>query len=404
MGSRLSASHQEMTSAPSIETRERDAEKKTAEAELRPKVLLVSPLPPPEGGVATWTQRFLGSDVAENVALHHLNTALNSHDDLSASLPSRAVRSLAALFRFAWSGVLIRPKVVHLTTNGFAGFYRDMLYVFIAKAIGAKVILNIRFGDLDRFLGGVPAIARPLVKASLRACWCLVPITSDAAKVAAQTGNPRVEIIPNCVDIRDDHMGETAADAKSGLRVLYVGWVIPAKGITELIKAVGQVDGATLTMIGPAIQRLSDGDERWAEKVISELNLEEQVKLAGRVEPEQARAAYRTHDVLALPSHREGFSNVVIEAMEAGIPVVATGVGANPEILRDSTDGFIVGVRDVDHLADRLQWLRDHPVERENMGRSARERVKELYSVERVSAMWVNLYRRAIAKEAVASS
>lgn len=389
-----------MASAPGVETRESEVEKKKAEAELRPKVLLVSPLPPPEGGVATWTQRFLGSDVAENVTLHHLNTALASHDDLSASLMVRAARALTALFRFAWGCVRIRPKVVHLTTHGFASYYRDMLYVFVAKAIGAKVILNIRFGDLDRFLAGVPAIAGPVVKASLRACWCLVPITRAAAEVAVQIGNPRVEVIPNCVDIRDD-MKRTTPNGE-GLRVLYIGWVIPAKGIAELVEAVGRVDGATLTMIGPAIQRLSGGDGRWVERVIAELRVGEQVNLAGRVDPEETRSAYRTHDVLALASYREGFSNVVIEAMEAGIPVVATGVGANTEILRDGTDGFIVEVRDVDQLADRLQWLRDHPVEREKMGRNARQRVKELYSVEKVSTMWVDLYARAVAKETVA--
>ncbi|HIA14147.1 MAG TPA: glycosyltransferase, partial [Nitrospirales bacterium] len=77
------------------------------------------------------------------------------------------------------------------------------------------------------------------------------------------------------------------------------------------------------------------------------------------------------------------------------VPVVAFRINAMLEIVRDGTDGFLIDGGDVGMLSDRLRWLKNHPKERRRMGRSARERVTNLYSVERVTAMWVDLYKRA---------
>ena len=205
----------------------------------------------------------------------------------------------------------------------------------------------------------------------------------------------RIEVIPNCVDILSDSGEKRSRSQGGGVRVLYVGWVIPAKGIRELLRAVAQVEGANLTIIGPLVIGLAGDDGQWIDKSIGDLHLEGRVRLVGRVEPEMARQACREHDVLVLPSYQEGFPNVVLEAMEAGIPVIATNVGAIPEIIRDRTDGFLVDVGDVGELSDRLRWLKEHPQERVQMGRAARERVSKLYSVERVAGLWVDLYKRA---------
>jgi glycosyltransferase involved in cell wall biosynthesis len=91
----------------------------------------------------------------------------------------------------------------------------------------------------------------------------------------------------------------------------------------------------------------------------------------------------------------EGFPNVILEAMEAGLPVVATRVGAVPEIVRDQKDGLLFDVGDVETLSAHLKWLKDHPDDRVRMGQSGRERVSQHYSVSRVAQMWTDLYRRA---------
>jgi glycosyltransferase involved in cell wall biosynthesis len=210
-------------------------------------------------------------------------------------------------------------------------------------------------------------------------------------------GCRRVEKIPNCIDIRNESDVTISADPNNCLRVLYVGWVIPEKGINDLLKMIAQVDGTILTIVGPIIPQLSGGSSQWIYEAIKELHLEERVRLVGRLETEAARRVYRQYDVFVMPSFRknEAFPNVILEAMEAGVPIIAIRVHAMPEMLRDGTDGFLVDGGDVEMLADRLRWLKNHPKERRRMGRSARERATLLYSVERVTGMWADLYKRA---------
>ena len=172
--------------------------------DLRPKIMLLSPWPPTEGGSASWTQRILASEVMKGVALYHFNTSLGGgHSRLGVPLVMRLARSVFPLPRFVWACIRRWPSIIHITSSGFPGYYRDMLYIFFARLLGRKVVVNLRFGDIDAFLQGTPGILRPLVRASLRSCWCVVPITRPMAKVIQELGCRRVEVIPNCVDIRN---------------------------------------------------------------------------------------------------------------------------------------------------------------------------------------------------------
>ena len=363
------------------------------------RVLLMSPLPPPEGGIASWTQRVLMSDAFKGISLIHVDTSLGGgHYSVGGPVLSRVIRSAVPVPKFVWACVRWRPQVVHLTISGFPGYYRDMVYICVAILLRRKVLLNLRFGDEDAFSQGVPRLLRPFVRASLRASWCVVPITQPMVNATRSLGCCNVEKIPNCIDIRDESDVMISAAQNNCLRVLYVGWVIPSKGVKELLEAMVQVDGASLTIVGPIIPQLSSGNSQWIHQIIEELHLEEQVHLVGRLETEAVRQLYRQYDVLVMPSFRnkEAFPNVVLEAMEASIPVVAFRVNAMLEIVRDGTDGFLIDGGDVGMLADRLRWLKNNPKERRRMGRSARERVTNLYSVERVTGLWVDLYKRAV--------
>jgi glycosyltransferase involved in cell wall biosynthesis len=370
------------------------------EDSLRPRVLLVSPLPPPEGGIASWTTRILASDIPNRTTLIHLDTSLRTeHQKLGRGFLTRLVRSAVPIPRFIWACLKYRPAIIHIASSGFPGYYRDMIYILVARLLGKRVTLNLRMGDVNAITSGVWAPLRPLISISLRACWCVIPITQPMAEAVRNLGCRNVEIIPNCIDILDEerlrrtNFPDDFPDER--LRVLYVGWLIPAKGIFELLTAVSRIPESALTLVGPQIFRGGTTGAGWVEDTARELGICQRVQLTGGLDPETARATYRRHDVFVLPSHMEGFPNVILEAMEAGLPVVATRVGAVPEIVRDQKDGLLFDVGDVETLSAHLKWLKDHPDDRVRMGQSGRERVSQHYSVSRVAQMWTDLYRRA---------
>jgi glycosyltransferase involved in cell wall biosynthesis len=101
--------------------------------------------------------------------------------------------------------------------------------------------------------------------------------------------------------------------------------------------------------------------------------------------------------VFLLPSHAEGMPNAVLEAMGAGLPVIATPVGAIPEMLGEGAGGRLVPVRDAAGLAQALLELQADPALRHSMGEWNRARVEACYRMDRVLVRLDHLYKCASA-------
>jgi glycogen synthase len=106
---------------------------------------------------------------------------------------------------------------------------------------------------------------------------------------------------------------------------------------------------------------------------------------------------YREADVFVLPTWREGFPNVVIEAMAAGLPVVATPVGAIAEAIEDGKSGLLVPVRDAAALEAALRRLIEDAALRHALGAAARARVESVFAFETVVARLAAIYDELLA-------
>lgn len=160
-------------------------------------------------------------------------------------------------------------------------------------------------------------------------------------------------------------------------RVLYVGRVTRHKGLGQLIRAIGSVDGATLEVSG----------EGWwkpaAEKLVARLGLESRVRFLGWLAPSELDAAYRRAAVVAVPSlWPEPFGMVGVEAMARGRPVVASATGGIPEWLADGETGLLTPPGDVRALASALERLLGHPDLRARMGAAGAEHVRRRFTAD----------------------
>lgn len=152
-------------------------------------------------------------------------------------------------------------------------------------------------------------------------------------------------------------------------RALFVGRVGPRKGVHYLLKAWQelQLPDAELLLVGnnefPAKWLPQDSD-------------------TFRYVPSVPHAAlneyYSAANILVFPSLVEGFGLVLLEAMACGIPVITTPNTAGPDILTDGVEGFIVPIRDVEALKDKIEWCYCHPQELAEMGRAARRKAEQL--------------------------
>jgi glycosyltransferase involved in cell wall biosynthesis len=158
--------------------------------------------------------------------------------------------------------------------------------------------------------------------------------------------------------------------------LLYLGRLEIVKGVAYLIRAFHELDRAGVKLV-----LAGDGSERNSlERLAKELGILNQVRFVGYVEPANAAPYYALAEALVLPSitvpsGKETWGLVVNEAMNQGVPVIATdAVGAAAGgLVQDGVNGFIVPERDSDALASALRRILDDPALRQRMSRNARE-------------------------------
>jgi glycosyltransferase involved in cell wall biosynthesis len=178
----------------------------------------------------------------------------------------------------------------------------------------------------------------------------------------------------------------------------YVGRLWPQKRVRDAIWAIEVVRNIKpkimLLVIGDGPERLDLVD--YAEKV----TIQDRIRFLGhRDDVPHLRSAM---DVLVQPSEFEGMPNSVMEAMNAGLPVVATRIPGNDELVVDGETGFLVPVGDTKALASRVNRILDDSVLRSSLGQAGQRRVREQFGVDKMVEGHVKLYRTMARKKGIA--
>ncbi len=236
-------------------------------------------------------------------------------------------------------------------------FPDGVVAAWIAKKLNLPVVLSARGCDVNHYME-MPLRHNQIVRALMNASG--VTVVSEAlGKKVEEYGisKEKIRFIPNGVNIhnffpRDKvECRKKLAILKDAKVILFVGQIIPVKGITTLLEAVLMLKERAMhfkiVMIGNG-QLLRDVDA-----FIEKHNLSGIFTLLGEIPQEELPDYLGASDVLCLPSIREGRPNVVIEAIASGRPVVASNVGGVPELVDDFT-GILVPPQNPEALADSL--------------------------------------------------
>jgi len=214
-------------------------------------------------------------------------------------------------------------------------------------------------------------------------------LNPDIQDVFVRRGVPRdrLEVVPNGVDlarfedVRDEEIRNVTEryDLGDSPVLLFVGTVMPRKGVTDLIEAVASVvdDGHDVRLLVAGENGLDETYTRQVTSLIAERELEEHVELVGYVPDEELPGLYARADVFVMPSLEEGFGMAVVEAMAAGTPVIGSRVGAIPRLLGDDECGFVVDAGDVEAVADRISRLLNSSAARTVRSDRATRRARE---------------------------
>jgi glycosyltransferase involved in cell wall biosynthesis len=272
----------------------------------------------------------------------------------------------------------LRADVVHTHL-----VHADVFGGIAAKLRGARLVSTKHNDDPFR-VGAFRYVERGLARAADR----IVTITESLRRFTVdQVGVPeaKVETIHYGLDGLPEPWGENPPDdVPAGARILLsTSRLVPQKGVDQAVRALPELPNDVVLVV------LGEGPERSAlEQLAHELGVWERLFLPGRV-PDVA-SWLRRASVYVHPARWEGFGLGVLEAMHAGLPVVATSVSSLPELVVDGETGLLVPRDDTAALGRAVVAALQRP----RLGAAGRKRARTEFSVERMASRTAALYER----------
>jgi glycosyltransferase involved in cell wall biosynthesis len=241
----------------------------------------------------------------------------------------------------------------------------------VALTTGKPFVVQVWGTDVE-LAQRVPSLARSV----LRRARLVIAASSALAERARALGARDVRVIPSGVELPED-----AGEPDEPPHVLYAGRLSAEKGVLDLVEAAR---GLPLVVVG-------DGPLR--------VRVPEAL---GFVPHEELGEYYRRAAVVAVPSRREGFGVVAVEAAAWGRPVVASAVGGLLDIVADGQTGIHVPPGDVAALRSALERLLSDGRLRARLGAAARERARERFSWEAATSATLAAYEEALRRREIA--
>ena len=280
-----------------------------------------------------------------------------------------------------------RPDVVHAHEPFVPG-----PAMFAALASRAPVVGTFHaYADRSRLLSAAaPALRRIWKRLAVR-----VAVSRAAARfVTRPMGGGAVRIVPNGADV-DLFATARPADLPEGRRILFVNRLDPRKGFRVMVEAFRMLASERPDVV---LVVAGDGPDRGA---LAELpaSARERIVMLGNVPHDDLPPYHAASEVFCAPSTgRESFGIVLVEAMAAGLPVVATDIPGYREVVRDGIEGVLVPPRDADSLADAIDGLLDDPDLAKRLAEAGRQR-SQRYSWDTVAKEIEEIYREVAGRD-----
>ncbi|HSN19647.1 MAG TPA: glycosyltransferase family 4 protein [Usitatibacter sp.] len=350
----------------------------------RPVVLLLGPHRAALSGVATHVNLLMDSLLGDDFELVHFQVGSEGRDEGAIG---RLLRLLFSPFALAAAIVFRHASIVHLNTSlNPRAYWRDVAYLLVAKALGARVVYQVHGGALPRrFFAGRPALTR-FLRWTLGLPDLLVVLARCELEAYREFLPGRdVAMLPNAVDCRPFSLLPVVGCAeKSPLQLVYIGRLAREKGLYEALQGVRLAHelgvDARLAVAG------GGPEEGRLKRYAHALGIATRVTFAGPVFGADKLRLLEGAHVSLLPSYSEGLPYALLESMAAGVPVIATAVGAIPDVMTDGIHGLLVPARDGKAIAEALAVLSGDRERISWMSRACRRRIRAAFSIDRLAA------------------
>lgn len=369
----------------------------------KPRILFVLHLPPPVHGAAVVGKCIHDSErVNRAFDCHYVNlTTARSLEDIGKGGLKKLMAFARKLLEIRRAIKSTKPEAVYVTPNTAGGpFYKDFVVVQLCKWwSGRKVILHFHNKGVstrqehwldDRLYRRFFHNAEVILLGK--------PLFEDVKRYVKEE---QVHYCPNGIPDSSYVYAERAHEVPC---ILWLTNIMLTKGLMEYLDALAMLKeqgvGFQADFVGGATAEMSEEQFRLA---LRERGLEDCTQYAGRKYGEEKERFFNGADIFVLPSYTEAFPLTILEAMQHGLPIVATNVGGISTAVENGINGILIGgdkpVMSLDYrpdaqeLADALQKLLTNQALRQQMGMAGREKFEREFTQERFENRFVEVMK-----------
>lgn len=350
----------------------------------------MGPAQPAIGGIASYIDGLVQSNLAEKYEIHVLNIATIKKRPISYGKSKLTAKSVLDTLKIFWKFIIViyafRPDIIHICSSSYFGFYEKIVLALAARVLTHKVLFHIMGGGFKDFYDR--SRMKLVIKTSLRIPNKIAVLSvswSEWLKQIVPEG--KICILPNAIK-----MHEQVYIKDQLCKFIFLGVLRRDKGVYDIVQAAETLKkniGSNFRIIfaggGPELEGL--------EKQVRHGGLDDVIELTGQISMEQKERYLNNAHCLLLPSYFEGFPTVLLEGMAAGLFVIATYVGAIPEVVKDGRNGLLVQPGDVKKLYRSMEIVVLNIETYSSLGMANIEIVRESFSWDVVGQLIDNIYR-----------
>ncbi|MEG0012349.1 MAG: glycosyltransferase [Muribaculaceae bacterium] len=359
------------------------------------KVLLLAPSPELAGGIARWTMHILSyySSHKGDCELEFLNTSQSKYslNRTGFNRLSSGIRNYLNVIKDFKSRIKIKQyDVIHITTSASLSLLKDLILINIAHKNDIQAIIHFRFGR-------IPDLSKNnnwewiLLKKVVANCDNAITIDMKSYETLVKYGFKNIINIPN--PLSQDII--QAIDLNKNITrqprlLVFVGQMLRTKGIYELVEVCSTISDIQLHMYGT----LPSGVKENIQSLVG-YESDKWLHICGEIPYEIIVKKMLEANIFVLPTYTEGFPNVILESMACGCPIIASSVGAIPEMLNIGNNepcGIGIDPKNKVQLKTAIEYLLNNPIIATELGDRAKRRVVEEYKIDSVWKKMISVW------------
>lgn len=337
------------------------------------------------GGIGRWAGYLQRSwqEAGLEPPLEIIDTRGHGHAGRAASSFARALLRLITLRAQG------RLGLIHANLSKRGSTLRKIIVSALARLLGIPLVIHLHGSGYHEFYDPLPPRLQRPIRAMFRRAARVIVLGQFWADWVAD----RMDLPSHRIDILYNGVPATTRQPRSATpHIVLLGRIGPRKGVPELLEALTAIADRswTATLAG-------DGDLEPYRSFVAEHGLAPRIHFPGWLDAEAAAALLQSADILALPSHAENFPISIIEALAASVAVVATPVGATPELLQDGISALFVPIADAEALANALLRLLDDPALRHSIAEAGHAIFRRDLDITRLARRLAQMHTETIA-------